>query len=69
MWPVRNLRLTLPEHLLVEEDPDLAVLRCTRCGWVMVFAVGGATVEALRAAAATHATCGRRTRKRQEAHP
>jgi hypothetical protein len=45
---------------VVEEDADFAVLRCARCGWVMVFAVGGATPEALRAASRAHATCRRR---------
>ena len=59
MWPVKELRALLPEHLYAEEDSDVGRLRCLCCGWTATFSVAGVTREAIVAEAQRHRCSGK----------
>ncbi len=54
MWPVEELRPSLPDTFQACEDPDFVALRCSQCGWTAWFSAIGATIEEMVRAARAH---------------
>lgn len=54
MWPVEELRPSLPAHLQAFEDTDVLTLRCLRCGWTATFSVLCVTRQTIAAEAQWH---------------
>jgi hypothetical protein len=57
MWPVRQVHVSLPEHLHASEDTDFLVIRCSLCRWSAWFSARGAGLEEIERTVEEHRVC------------
>ena len=57
MWPVRDLHVSLPEHLHASEDSDFLLIRCSLCHWSVWFSGCGVSLGELARTVEEHRSC------------
>jgi hypothetical protein len=57
MWPVRDLQVSLPEHLHASENTDFLLIRCSLCHWSVWFSGYGVSLSELARTVEEHRSC------------